>query len=52
MAHRLSTVQKADEIVVLGEEGGVQRCKHQEVLATEGHQKKLYETSQNGIIGE
>ena len=52
VAHRLSTVQKADEIVVLGEEGVVQRGKHQELLAIDGHYKKLYEASQNGIIGE
>lgn len=39
------------EIAVLGDEGVVQRGKHQKLLATAGHYKKLYEVSQNGIIG-
>lgn len=51
VAHRLTTVQSADEIIVLDAEGIVQRGTHQELLAAEGHYKNLYEASQNGIIG-
>lgn len=51
VAHRLSTVQKADEIIVLSSQGIVQRGKHHELLAQEGHYKKLYEASHDGIIG-
>ena len=51
VAHRLSTIQKADEIIVLDESGVVQRGKHDILLAEEGHYKYLYEASKNGIIG-
>jgi len=52
VAHRLSTIQSADEIIVLDETGVVQRGKHADLLAQAGHYKRLYEASQNGIIGE
>lgn len=51
VAHRLSTIQRADEIIVLDSTGVVQRGKHQELLNQDGHYKVLYEASQNGIIG-
>jgi len=51
VAHRLSTVQKADEIIVLDETGVVQKGTHNSLLAAGGHYKELYEASQNGIIG-
>ena len=43
IAHRLSTVRGADEIVVL--DGGriVERGVHEELLAAGGYYKKLYD---------
>lgn len=52
VAHRLSTVQKADEIIVLGETGVVQRGTHEALLESAGHYKTLYEASQFGMFVE
>lgn len=43
VAHRLSTVKNADEIVVLDKEGIVERGTHDELLARGGEYKKLYD---------
>jgi ATP-binding cassette subfamily B protein len=43
VAHRLSTVKNADEIVVLDKDGIVERGTHNELLAKGGEYKKLYE---------
>ena len=43
VAHRLSTVKNADEIVVLDASGIIERGTHEELLAREGEYKKLYE---------
>ena len=43
VAHRLSTVKNADEIVVLDKEGIVERGTHDELLARDGEYKKLYD---------
>lgn len=42
VAHRLSTVKNADEIVVIGEEGIIEQGTHDELLALGGEYKKLY----------
>ncbi|MBQ1260847.1 MAG: ABC transporter ATP-binding protein [Clostridia bacterium] len=42
VAHRLSTVKNADEIVVLGSEGVLERGTHDELLSKNGEYKKLY----------
>ncbi len=42
VAHRLSTVKSADEIVVLDSEGIVERGTHDELIALDGEYKKLY----------
>ena len=52
VAHRLSTVQKADEIIVLGESGVVQRGTHEALLESDGHYKTLYDASQFGMFVE
>ena len=42
VAHRLSTVKNADEIVVIDQSGIVERGSHDELLARDGEYKKLY----------
>jgi len=43
VAHRLSTVKNADEIVVLDKDGIIERGNHDELLALNGEYKKLYD---------
>ena len=43
IAHRLSTVKKADEIIVMNEGSIVERGKHDELIEKNGYYKKLYE---------
>ena len=43
IAHRLSTVKKADEIIVMNEGQIVERGTHDELLLKNGYYKKLYE---------
>ena len=50
VAHRLSTIQRADEIVVMSREGIVQRGKHEELLSIDGHYHKLYNAQREGFI--
>ena len=42
VAHRLSTVKGADEIIVIDKTGIVERGSHEELLALDGEYKKLY----------
>ena len=52
VAHRLSTIQQSDEIIVLGKEGIAESGSHSELLKNEeGHYFKLYNAQFNGFIG-
>ena len=42
VAHRLSTVKNADEIVVIDQSGIVERGSHEQLLLKDGEYKKLY----------
>ena len=46
VAHRLSTIQNTDEIIVLTDNGIEERGTHQELLANKGFYHKLYNMSQ------
>ena len=43
VAHRLSTIQKSDQIIVLQNGKIIERGKHQELLANHGYYYKLYQ---------
>ena len=43
VAHRLSTVKNADEIVVIDQNGIVEKGTHDELLKLDGEYKKLYQ---------
>jgi ATP-binding cassette subfamily B protein len=45
IAHRLSTVKNADEIIVLGEKGIIERGKHNDLIKTNGYYAQLYNTT-------
>lgn len=50
VAHRLSTIRNADEIVVLGKEGIEEVGSHEALLEKEGLYKMLYEAQFEGLI--
>lgn len=50
VAHRLSTIRNADKIVVLGPEGIKEQGTHEELIATDGLYKQLYEAQFEGLI--
>lgn len=50
VAHRLTTVQKADKIIVMGKTGIMQSGKHEDLLRQKGHYRDLYEASRNNIL--
>ncbi|MDE6001276.1 MAG: multidrug ABC transporter ATP-binding protein, partial [Clostridia bacterium] len=43
VAHRLSTVKNADEIIVINQDGICERGTHAQLLAKNGIYKKLYD---------
>ena len=52
IAHRLSTVENADKIVVMEDGQIVEMGSHQELMALQGEYAKLYQMSQNEVIQE
>jgi ATP-binding cassette subfamily B protein len=51
IAHRLSTIRHADEILVLTEEGIVERGRHRDLMARKGLYAELY-SSQAGLFAD
>jgi ATP-binding cassette subfamily B protein len=49
IAHRLSTIQQADRIIVLEAGKIIEQGNHQELLALDGHYKKLFELQFKGM---
>ena len=45
IAHRLTTIHHADNIVVMGEGGILQQGRHENLIKVPGHYKDLYEAS-------
>lgn len=45
IAHRLSTVKNADEIIVLGKNGIIERGSHKELINNNGYYAKLYNST-------
>lgn len=43
VAHRLSTIKNADEIVVIGDSGIIEKGTHDELITKDGEYRKLYE---------
>ena len=50
VAHRLSTIRHADEIIVLGKKGIEERGSHEALLAHGGIYKQLYEAQFDGLL--
>ncbi len=50
VAHRLSTIRHADEIIVLGKEGIEERGNHDVLLEQKGIYQKLYEAQFEGLV--
>ncbi len=47
IAHRLTTVQNADKIIVLGKEGIIEQGSHNELMNKKGYYYKMYEACKN-----
>jgi ATP-binding cassette subfamily B protein len=52
IAHRLSTIKNADEIVVLTNQGIIERGRHQELLDRGGVYSELYKSQFKDLMTE
>lgn len=52
VAHRLSTIRRADKIIVMHQGCVVEQGTHQELLAMDGHYAQLYRVQQMGVERE
>lgn len=52
VAHRLSTIKNADEIVVIGNNGIIESGNHEELMKADKVYAKLYNSQFNGYIGD
>lgn len=52
VAHRLSTIKNADEIVVIGNNGILEKGTHQELMNLNATYAQLYNSQFNGYIGD
>ena len=50
IAHRLTTVERADRILVIGKKGIIEQGSHQELLAKGGVYTKLYNNQHDGFM--
>jgi len=50
VAHRLTTIQNCDKIVVLGDEGIIEMGTHNELMDSSGEYFKLYTSNVNGFM--
>jgi len=50
VAHRLSTIKNADEIIVITKDGIVERGTHEELLKKQGYYYRLYKAQFKGFI--
>ena len=50
IAHRLSSLQRSDEIIVLSEGRVIERGSHRELLALNGHYKQLWDLQQKQSV--
>lgn len=50
VAHRLSTIKNADEIIVITKDGIVERGTHEELLKKQGYYYSLYKAQFKGFI--
>jgi ATP-binding cassette subfamily B protein len=52
IAHRLSTIKNADEIIVLGDEGIIERGNHEKLVQANNLYTRLYRAQFRGIMPE
>lgn len=52
VAHRLSTIKNADEIIVIGNNGIIESGNHEELMKANNIYAKLYNSQFNGYIGD
>lgn len=52
IAHRLTTIEGADRILVIGKQGIIEEGSHQELMGVNGVYTSLYNSQKDGFIGD